>query len=166
MSSPDKYIYSDVRNFNNPYHVHELYIDEFKNLLQSNFNYVELFSQGIGNQRIGLIEKINKNKINRINMLKNFLLKDYDKQYVLALCSNLPISSHMDNLIESVMPFEPKEIVRMFVDTGLGFNETDVIVGNVEKNENKFKVNFAFSDWKNIKYLRFDPIEKKVAYVK
>ena len=161
MSSPDKYIYSDVRNSNNPYHVHELYINEFKDLLQLNFKYVELFSQGIGNQRIGLIEKINKNKINRINMLNNFLLKDHDKQYVLALCSNLPISSHMDNLIESVMPFEPKEIVRMFVDIGLGFNETDVIVGNVEKNGNTFKVNFTFNDWKNIKYLRFDPIEKK-----
>src|SRR5450830_515618 len=37
ISNPDRYYYSDVPNYKNPYHVKELYENEFKGLLASHF---------------------------------------------------------------------------------------------------------------------------------
>lgn len=47
ISSPNKLIYSDNCNYQNPYHIKELYYHEFKNLLSRHFKYV-----WIGGQRI------------------------------------------------------------------------------------------------------------------
>ena len=172
MSSPDKRIYSELKNFKNHYHIHELYVEEFKLLLKKQFKYVELFSQGIGNQRIGVIEKIKRNNMNRIRLLNNFLLKEIDKQYVLAICSNEYISENMSQLLMSVMPFIPEKPIRIFVDKGNNFNENDVIVGKIKQENNIFKVKFIFdNDSKKIIRLRFDPTEKegcicKIIYLK
>lgn len=45
MSSPDKYFYSDLVNYKNPFHIKELYYDEFKTLITSNFKTTYFFSQ-------------------------------------------------------------------------------------------------------------------------
>ena len=45
MSSPDKKYYSDLRGYNNPFHVKELYFNEFKDLISSHFNFCEFFLQ-------------------------------------------------------------------------------------------------------------------------
>ena len=45
ISTPDKKVYSDERNYSNPHHVKELYIEEFEKLLQSSFTNVVLFNQ-------------------------------------------------------------------------------------------------------------------------
>ena len=47
ISSPDKYNYSDVPGYNNPYHVKELYRHEFEELLSSTFENVSLAGQRI-----------------------------------------------------------------------------------------------------------------------
>jgi len=45
ISSPDKFYYSDKRNYNNKFHVKELYKSEFKKLISSYFNNFQLLSQ-------------------------------------------------------------------------------------------------------------------------
>jgi ubiquinone/menaquinone biosynthesis C-methylase UbiE len=45
VSSPDRKYYSDVKGWNNPHHVRELYEHEFVNLLSSNFKRVTTFHQ-------------------------------------------------------------------------------------------------------------------------
>jgi ubiquinone/menaquinone biosynthesis C-methylase UbiE len=45
ISSPDKLFYSDKPGTTNPFHVKELYKDEFRSLLTSHFKNVELFRQ-------------------------------------------------------------------------------------------------------------------------
>lgn len=45
ISSPNKAIYSDLFNYHNEFHVHELYKDEFKALLKTQFEYVNLYNQ-------------------------------------------------------------------------------------------------------------------------
>jgi ubiquinone/menaquinone biosynthesis C-methylase UbiE len=45
ISSPDKYFYSDKRNYNNPYHVKELYKSEFTELISKYFKNHMLYSQ-------------------------------------------------------------------------------------------------------------------------
>lgn len=45
ISSPDKRNYSDVRNYRNPFHVKELYQDEFRQLMERHFNHAALLRQ-------------------------------------------------------------------------------------------------------------------------
>jgi ubiquinone/menaquinone biosynthesis C-methylase UbiE len=45
ISTPDKLYYSDNRNFNNQFHVKELYKHEFAGLISKNFNRIQLLTQ-------------------------------------------------------------------------------------------------------------------------
>jgi len=47
ISAPNKLIYSDRSGYQNPYHVRELYFDEFRDLLCSHFEDVQLYGQRI-----------------------------------------------------------------------------------------------------------------------
>jgi SAM-dependent methyltransferase len=47
ISTPDKATYRDARNYSNPYHVRELYREEFLELLFQHFKYVQLMTQQI-----------------------------------------------------------------------------------------------------------------------
>ena len=45
ISTPDKKTYADQRGYKNPFHVKELYYDEFDNLLRSVFGHVKIYNQ-------------------------------------------------------------------------------------------------------------------------
>lgn len=47
ISSPDKYVYSDVPGYRNEFHVKELYLNEFEVLLRSQFHNVRVFGQRV-----------------------------------------------------------------------------------------------------------------------
>ena len=47
VSTPNKYIYSDQANYQNPFHLKEFYFDDFKGLLSDNFQNVYLYGQKI-----------------------------------------------------------------------------------------------------------------------
>ena len=47
VSTPNKMLYTDEPQFNNPFHVHELYFDEFKALLENYFRQVKFLGQRI-----------------------------------------------------------------------------------------------------------------------
>ena len=47
ISSPDKLHYTDIGGADNPFHVKELYKEEFQALLESHFDHVEMLSQRI-----------------------------------------------------------------------------------------------------------------------
>jgi GT2 family glycosyltransferase/ubiquinone/menaquinone biosynthesis C-methylase UbiE len=47
VSTPNKVLYTDEPHFNNPFHVHELYFDEFKTLLENYFRQVKFLGQRI-----------------------------------------------------------------------------------------------------------------------
>ncbi len=47
ISSPDKHEYSDVPRFANPFHVKELYLNEFHDLLRSRFRNVTVYGQRV-----------------------------------------------------------------------------------------------------------------------
>lgn len=47
MSSPDKYYYSDLRHYSNPFHVKELYALQFKSLIKQHFTNTQFLTQGI-----------------------------------------------------------------------------------------------------------------------
>lgn len=45
ISSPNKLVYSDLSNYHNPFHVRELYYQEFRDLLKRRFANVEIYGQ-------------------------------------------------------------------------------------------------------------------------
>jgi GT2 family glycosyltransferase/2-polyprenyl-3-methyl-5-hydroxy-6-metoxy-1,4-benzoquinol methylase len=47
VSTPNKMLYTDEAEFNNPFHVHELYFDEFKAQLEHHFRQVKFLGQRI-----------------------------------------------------------------------------------------------------------------------
>jgi len=47
ISSPDKLHYSDQKSYKNPFHVKELYQNEFEELLKRNFKFTRMFNQNI-----------------------------------------------------------------------------------------------------------------------
>jgi O-antigen biosynthesis protein len=47
ISTPNKAAYSDAREYVNPFHVHELYLDDFIDLLKKYFAHVEIAAQQI-----------------------------------------------------------------------------------------------------------------------
>jgi len=47
ISTPNKAEYSDARDYTNPFHLRELYLDEFVHLLKQHFPYVEIAGQQI-----------------------------------------------------------------------------------------------------------------------
>lgn len=47
ISSPDKYQYSDVQDYDNEFHVKELYLNELRELLKTHFTFLEIFGQRV-----------------------------------------------------------------------------------------------------------------------
>ena len=45
ISTPNKRLYSDARNYSNEYHLREFYMDEFRDFLRTEFKEVEFFGQ-------------------------------------------------------------------------------------------------------------------------
>jgi len=102
VSTPNKKAYSDDVNYKNPFHEKELYFDEFKELLKSNFNYVYFFGQKVyAGSHLWSLTKINEigeeYVIERRN--KGFAVTDYEKKepmYFIAITSDkeIDISKH------------------------------------------------------------------------
>jgi ubiquinone/menaquinone biosynthesis C-methylase UbiE len=103
ISSPEKSIYSE-RDPNNPYHIKELALADFSDLLKRNFKNVQLFNQRfvIGS----LIHLMNEDSASKFNMfdgdythIKEELYDDdfYNKSYFnLAFCSNENCENYLE----------------------------------------------------------------------
>ncbi len=61
ISTPNKYLYSDVPNGHNPFHVKELYFDDFNQLMRKYFHNVEMYTQG--NRYGSMINSMNASQI-------------------------------------------------------------------------------------------------------
>ena len=164
ISTPDKRVYSDMRNFNNIYHVNEMYKEEFKLFIENYFLNVTFFRQGIDNKRLGVIEYDKDVELNEVKLVNSFNMDPAQMQYIIAICSDYNIDEKIMDKFASVMPFSQECPGRLFVDCGNGFNEEDVVIG--ESNANGTERYFNLSNYKNIKNLRFDPIEHFGCYCK
>lgn len=160
MSSPDKYVYSELKKFNNVYHVHEMYTDEFKELLGSYFLHAAFFRQGIDDKRLGVIEPLTGEALRDLRLMGSLQMNPAVMQYILAVCSDQALEASSLQQMASVMPFVPESPVRIFVDCGLGFNEEDVVVGEVSQEGTLYRARFDFSEAGAAQGLRFDPLEK------
>lgn len=86
ISTPDKFLHTDIPNHINQFHVKEFYYGEFIDFLKNYFSHTDLYNQMTRN--FGLIVNYNKNFRTNIEYLK----QGHDNQpgkYIIAICSNL-----------------------------------------------------------------------------
>ena len=95
VSTPNKTVYSDEPQFNNPFHVHELYFDEFKELFEKYFKNVKFLGQRIYcNSNIWPVFSSGDNKIVEYLIDRNpkeFVFVENDKRipfYFIAIASD------------------------------------------------------------------------------
>src|SRR5205823_976171 len=109
VSTPNKRVYTDEPHFNNPYHVHELYFDEFKAGLERHFRQVKILGQRIYcNSNIWPIYPEKSTHSSEFLMEKTpqeFIFVDPEKRtpiYFLAVASNSAeeIGAHASMLVD------------------------------------------------------------------
>ncbi|WP_152395474.1 glycosyltransferase [Paenibacillus guangzhouensis] len=85
MSTPDKYQYSDLRNFSNPFHVKEFYKQEYYDFLNSYFSNIEFYYQRF--ELISLMASENSNLVQHIQ-LEDSTSQVNEGMYIIAVCNN------------------------------------------------------------------------------
>jgi ubiquinone/menaquinone biosynthesis C-methylase UbiE len=89
ISTPDKLYYSDERNFNNKYHLKELYKREFGDLIANSFKQLQLLSQKYANGNSIIQEE--KTQDDLLFFTGNYTAvhqKDIKPLYLIALASD------------------------------------------------------------------------------
>ncbi len=94
ISTPDKKFYSDLRNYNNPFHVKELYSHEFKDLIQLYFIHSQFYFQNMFRGSIIIPEK-NSLQFKYFNGDYSGIDTAFDisKMYIIAIASNQVINA-------------------------------------------------------------------------
>ena len=94
ISTPNKKIYSDERNYDNPYHLLELNEHEFLSLLNSNFRYTHIFGQRLTfSSHLWPIDSNFNFKFKHYHSpdSQSYVEKNeppFDAEYYIAVCSN------------------------------------------------------------------------------
>lgn len=100
ISSPDRKHYSDETGYKNPYHVRELYREEFEHMLRQRFERVRVWGQRLlfASALWPLDRAVKRGGMTVMDAQKRMLETDVLKpMYEMALCSNGPLPD-MDDL--------------------------------------------------------------------
>lgn len=96
ISSPNKKIYSDLFDYHNKFHVHEMYKEEFVDLLSAQFKHVNLYHQYF---EVASIIDNNEIVAPDAKYIKNREKYNFDGKYFIAIASNREID---DIVLQSV----------------------------------------------------------------
>jgi len=88
ISSPNRLTYSDIPNYQNPFHVKELYYDELSRLLNKYFKCIEFYGQKV--VITSLVLPLGKQKEDHleINCLGTNSYEENNSIYFISICSN------------------------------------------------------------------------------
>jgi GT2 family glycosyltransferase/ubiquinone/menaquinone biosynthesis C-methylase UbiE len=88
ISTPEKKNYTERYNHHNEFHQHELYKDEFEDLLKKHFAYVNLYEQGFEVTSL-ILNKKDYDKETSLSCLKvDDKAYNFEGKYLIALCSD------------------------------------------------------------------------------
>ncbi|WP_434637382.1 glycosyltransferase [Sulfurimonas sp. NW7] len=130
ISTPDKYLYSDINNYKNEYHIKEFYHNEFFNFLNTYFKNISFYYQN--DEIVNLIYQA-KSKDLDINTISDL---NINGKYIVAVCSD-------------------KEIEDGYLSSGFILNNTLKLIKNrvielqdevEEKNQWAFSLNKTISE--------------------
>jgi ubiquinone/menaquinone biosynthesis C-methylase UbiE len=117
ISSPDKYFYSDLRNYHNKFHVKELYKKELLDLISKHFVNYYLYSQSYVNGSSLIIEDIKRKDF-------EFYSGDYmgvekissTPDYLIAICSDSGLIKLSDSIFEGKQLIENDKLEKRLND--------------------------------------------------
>lgn len=140
ISTPDKYLYSELANYQNPYHVAEFYDDEFKEFLENHFKKVEIYNQNFG--EYGVILGRNENFNGSLKLINGDGSLKHGK-FIIAVCSNSSTDQSFD--LNSLYDTEKKivkekkqedgDFFQYYWNKGQGFSE-----------HNSQKINYSYGN--------------------
>ena len=158
MSSPDKRTYSELRQLENKYHIHEFYYDEYTSFLSQEFKYIKHYLQGEHTIHGELIHSAHEAH-DSIQLLDS---PDWDRDkdlYIISLCSNAP--GQIDEKdISSFQPYVYMPTAITYVMIEDNYVAHDIIQAETFVREQNYTVRFNLQDIHTEgNRLRFDPLE-------
>ncbi len=107
VSTPNKWAYSDEPKYENPFHVHELYLEEFTKLLEKCFRQVKILGQRIYcNSNIWpIFSRTNSDLADYVieRSSREFAFVEHDKRiplYFIAVASDAEVRESASNLVD------------------------------------------------------------------
>lgn len=92
MSSPDKKYYTDVPQKNNPFHIKELYLEEFESLTRKHFTHADIYLQKCinGSSVIATVPEFHAVKV-FAGDFDGIVQKEFTPLYNIAIASDNPV---------------------------------------------------------------------------
>ncbi|MEB3341296.1 MAG: tetratricopeptide repeat protein [Okeania sp.] len=93
ISSPNRFVYSDLPNYCNPFHIKELYQEEFTELLNKYFSHTKIYGQRMAIS--SFLYSLDESNLKNLNcysgdsqLISKQFLPLYEPVYFIAICSN------------------------------------------------------------------------------
>jgi len=134
ISSPNKAIYSDEADYQNPHHVRELYYDEFHDLLRANFAAIAVYGQQLATVSL-LHPTANEPPTDIAWLARDGAGEIPDPTYFVAVCSN---GATLPRLSSSY--FDPSDL--LYRDAAIALEATQRRVRELE-NEVQWRTTVA-----------------------
>lgn len=129
ISTPEKKTYSDKSNYNNKHHTRELYLNEFKDLISSQFEFINVYFQKFLNTSLIFNEFNNNPKISYLSGTFTDV-KIYDKiiepEYIIILASKSASLFEIPNSVFFNEMISEKRI-DVSINKGLRYRLIDVV---------------------------------------
>ncbi len=120
ISSPNRLVYSDKANYQNPFHIKELYYDEFVHLLNRHFKYIRIYGQRLSvGSFLSPLQDSNGTSFTAYTGESNSLSKKIfalnDPTYFVAICSDEEIC--LDKCAESSLYIDRSDDLLMLMNS-------------------------------------------------
>jgi len=147
ISTPNKKVYTDKRDYQNPFHIREFYKEEFHGFLTAYFKYVDFFYQL--KENVHLLSKENGPLLNNLDSENNIV---ENSKYIVAICSDLTSQEYnidsviiengkykknIERIVELQEEVENRNNHIAYLDKEILKNESSINLIEKEKNEQK-----------------------------
>jgi ubiquinone/menaquinone biosynthesis C-methylase UbiE len=184
ISTPNKYLYTDVLKNKNEFHVKEFYLNEFNDFLKKYFQNVKIMGQKVysssyiwdnDNNHGDFVEFELAYKNNRFSPSQ----REKKILYAVAFCSDKKLDNVQHSLLvdtsdrltivrdewitslqDKISEMKTHYFAQLIIDTGKGFNKEQSITKEIAGEEEELE--FDISKFEGIEKIRFDPLNDMV----
>jgi ubiquinone/menaquinone biosynthesis C-methylase UbiE len=120
ISSPNRLTYSDERNYSNPFHVKELYFEEFCSLLSQYFTFFKIYGQRLATSSflcsLNQVDETSfKAYTGNYDLLSQKVCSLESPIYFIAICSD--VSDNLNTSLNSLYIDESDDLMKAFEQT-------------------------------------------------
>jgi len=146
ISTPEKAVYSDQQDYINPFHVKELYEEEFIGLISQEFKYYQLAYQKFFSGSLIQPIQSNREKLEFFegNYQKIEKVVELEREYLIAVCSN----EDLENYISTTF-LKSSDLEKDFLE--------QIVANRIKKLKSGLRyrlIDFLFKPWDQLKKMR------------